>query len=65
MMKHKENKPREAGVSISAEIDGALVVATKCFGTSQSQYIRQALMERLIREQFLPHPMHAQSGKSE
>jgi hypothetical protein len=61
----KSKLEREAGVSISTEIDVALTVATKCFGTSQSQYIRQALMERLIREQFLPHPMAAQSGKSE
>jgi hypothetical protein len=49
--------PFEIGVSLSAEQAEALIKATKCFATGQSQYARQALIERLIREQFLPHPL--------
>jgi hypothetical protein len=51
--------PLEIGVSISIEQAEALAKATKCFCTGQSQYARQALIERLIREQFLPHPLAA------
>ena len=49
--------PLEIGVSISIEQAEALAKATKLFCTGQSQYCRQALIERLIREQFLPHPL--------
>jgi len=49
-------RPYEAGVSLSAEEVQALALAIECYGTSQSQYIRQPLIERLVREQFLQHP---------
>jgi hypothetical protein len=48
--------PFEIGVSLSPEQVAALNMATECLGTGTSQYVRQALMERLIREQFLQHP---------
>ena len=54
--------PFEIGVSLSAEQVQALQLATKCLSTGQSQYARQALIERLIREQFLPHPLAAASN---
>jgi hypothetical protein len=56
--------PFEIGVSLSAEQAEALIKATKCFATGQSQYARQALIERLIREQFLPHPLAEISNTS-
>jgi hypothetical protein len=49
-------RPYEVGLSLSADERQALELASECYGTSQSQYIRQPLIERLVREQFLAHP---------
>jgi hypothetical protein len=56
MSKPSPKRIIEAGVCISPDERDALVLATECFGTSQSQYIRQPLIERLVREGFLAHP---------
>jgi hypothetical protein len=62
-MKTTSRLPREIGVSISDEMDAALTIATQAFATGTSQYVRQALMERLIREQWLPHPAQKHASK--
>jgi hypothetical protein len=52
-------RPYQAGVSISVAERQALVLAARTFGTSESQYIRQPLIERLVREGFMQHPAQA------
>jgi hypothetical protein len=48
----------EMSVGITDEIKSALEIATEFQGTKPSQYGRQAILEKLVREGFLKHPMH-------
>lgn len=48
----------EMSVGLTPEIQSALTVATEFQGMKPSQYGRQAILERLVREGFLRHPMH-------
>lgn len=47
----------EMSVGITDEIKSALEMATEFQGTKPSQYGRQAILEKLVREGFLKHPM--------
>jgi hypothetical protein len=55
----------EMSVGLTPEIEEALKVATEFQGMKPSQYGRQAILERLVREGFLKHPMHRHFGNSE
>jgi hypothetical protein len=46
----------EMSVGLTPEIEGALKVATDFVGTTPSQFGRQALLEKLVREGYLRHP---------
>jgi hypothetical protein len=48
----------EISVGISEEMKSALEIATGFQGMKPSQYGRQAILEKLVREGFLKHPMH-------
>ena len=48
----------EMSVGLTPEIESALQVATEFQGMKPSQYGRQAILEKLVREGFLKHPMH-------
>ena len=48
----------ERSVGLNPKIEEALVVATQFVGMKPSQYIlRQATVEKLVREGFLAHPL--------
>ena len=46
----------ELAVGVTEEIKSALVIATEFQGTTPSQYGRQAILEKLVREGYLQHP---------
>ena len=46
----------EISVGITPEIQQALETAVAFSGIKSSQYARIALVEKLVREQFMPHP---------
>ena len=46
----------EMSVGLTPEIQDALIIATEFSGMKPSQYGRQAILERLVREGFLRHP---------
>jgi hypothetical protein len=48
----------EMSVGLTPEIQEALQVAVEFQGMKPSQYGRQAILERLVREGFMKHPMH-------
>ena len=50
----------EMSVGITDEIKSALEVATEFAGIKASQFGRQAILEKLVRDGFLRHPMHVQ-----
>ena len=43
-------------VGLTDEIDQALKLACEFSGAKPSQYARQSILERLVREQFIQHP---------
>jgi hypothetical protein len=45
-------------IGVTAEIKSALEVATDFLGMTPSQLGRQAILEKLVRDGFLRHPMH-------
>jgi hypothetical protein len=47
----------EINVSLSPEVATALKLATEFTGLRTSQYGRQAIIEKLVRDQFMAHPM--------
>jgi hypothetical protein len=46
----------ELAVGVTEEIKTALEIATDFAGMKPSQYGRQAILEKLVREGFLKHP---------
>ena len=48
----------EMSVGITDEIKSALEVATEFAGIKASQFGRQAILKKLVRDGFLRHPMH-------
>ena len=48
----------EMSVGITDEIKSALEIATEFAGIKPSQFGRQAILEKLVREGYLRHPMH-------
>ena len=48
----------EMSVGLTDEIQSALQVATEFQGMKPSQYGRQAILEKLVQQGFLKHPMH-------
>jgi hypothetical protein len=46
----------EISVGLTEQIKSALEMASEFTGTTPSQYGRQAILEKLIREQFMQHP---------
>jgi hypothetical protein len=46
----------DLSVGVTAEIQEALETAVAFSGIKSSQYCRIALVEKLVREQFLKHP---------
>ena len=49
----------EMSVGITDEIRSALEIATEFAGIKPSQFGRQAILEKLVREGYLRHPMQA------
>jgi hypothetical protein len=49
----------ELSVGLTGEMLHALIIATQFQGMKPSQYGRQAILERLVREGFLQHPAQA------
>lgn len=47
----------EMSVSLTPEISQALEIATQFQGMKPSQYARQAVLERLVSQGFIEHPM--------
>ena len=47
----------EMSVGLTPEIEQALHLATEFQGMKPSQFGRQAILEKLVREGFLKHPM--------
>ena len=50
----------EMSVGLTPEIKEALQIATEFQGMKPSQYGRQAILEKLVQQGFLKHPMHRQ-----
>jgi hypothetical protein len=48
----------EMSVGLTPEIEAALNVAVEFQGMKPSQYGRQAILEKLVAQGFLKHPMH-------
>ena len=46
----------EMSVGLTDEIQTALIMATDFVGMKPSQFGRQAILEKLVREGFLRHP---------
>jgi hypothetical protein len=46
----------EMSVGLTSEIESALQIATEFQGMKPSQYGRQAILEKLVREGYLRHP---------
>lgn len=46
----------EMSVGLTDEIQTALVMATEFVGMKPSQFGRQAILEKLVRDGFLRHP---------
>ena len=44
-------------ISLSEAEDAAIEIASGFLGMSQSGYIRQAVIEKLVAQQFMQHPM--------
>lgn len=55
-MKQKARILNEISVGLTPEISAALIVATQFSGLTPSAYGRMAIMERLVRENYLRHP---------
>lgn len=55
-MKGKARILNEVSVGLTPEISAALSVATQFSGLTPSAYGRMAILERLVRENFLRHP---------
>ena len=49
----------EMTIGISDEIKAALQVAIQFVGTTGSQFARQAILEKLVRDGFMRHPAQA------
>jgi hypothetical protein len=49
----------EMTVGLTPEIDEALKIATEFQGVKSSTFVRQAVLQRLVAEGFMPHPVHA------
>jgi hypothetical protein len=47
---------KEMSVGLTEQIESALQVATEFQGMKPSQYGRQAILEKLVREGYLRHP---------
>jgi hypothetical protein len=56
-MKRLSKIKKEIVVGIDDETDAALALATAFFQTSVSQYARQKLVEGLVRDGLLQHPI--------
>lgn len=56
-MKSKAKIKTELAVGVTEEIKSALEIATEFQGMKPSQYGRQAILEKLVREGFMKHPM--------
>ena len=54
----------EMTLGISDEMKTALEIAVAFVGTTASQYARQAILEKLVRERFIEHPLHRRLGNS-
>jgi hypothetical protein len=48
---------QEINVSLTPEIAAVLKIATEFTGLRTSQFGRQAIIEKLVRDQFMQHPM--------
>jgi hypothetical protein len=46
----------EMSVGLTPEIEAALQVAVEFVGMKPSQFARQAILEKLVREGFMRHP---------
>jgi hypothetical protein len=55
-MKTRARIKTELAVGVTAEIKSALEIATDFVGMKPSQYGRQAILEKLVRDGFLKHP---------
>ena len=55
-MKSKARIKTELAVGVTEEIKTALEIATDFAGMKPSQYGRQAILEKLVRDGFLKHP---------
>ena len=47
---------KEMSVGLTPEIEEALKVATDFIGMKPSQFGRQAILEKLVREGYMRHP---------
>jgi hypothetical protein len=56
-MNSKAKIKTELAVGVTEEIKSALEIATEFQGMKPSQYGRQAILEKLVREGFMKHPM--------
>ncbi len=50
---------RERMIGLTDQIDAALMLIEDFTGLKPSQYCRQAILERLVRDGFLVHPAAA------
>jgi hypothetical protein len=55
-MKRTATIRTEVAVGVTDEIQSALETAVAFSGIKASQYVRIALVEKLVREQFMQHP---------
>jgi hypothetical protein len=55
----------ELNVNLTDEIKAALITAVEFTGTTAGQYARQAILEKLLRERFISHPMARHSEAAE
>jgi len=53
----------DLAVGITPEIDAALTLVSDAWGIRPSQYARQAIIQRLVTEGFMQHPMAAKMQK--
>jgi hypothetical protein len=54
----------ELAVGVTQEIKDALEIATEFQGMKPSQYGRQAILEKLVRDGYLKHPGLARLGNN-
>jgi hypothetical protein len=57
---------RERMIGLTDQIDAALMVVEDFSGLKPSQYCRQAILEKLVRDGFMQHPAaaHFKNGDS-